>query len=132
MRVSPEEFATLKQRDTSKQAITRPDDKNAVTGKLRLKESKKSVMSEAELTKQIRQYLNARNIWHYKAWQGLMSKKGISDIIGCYKGRFFAIEIKREGGKITEHQQAFINQVRAAGGIAFVAYSIQDVEEYLK
>ena len=60
-----------------------------------------------------------------------MGEKGVSDIIGCHNGRFLAIEIKTERGRVTPHQQRFIDRVNAAGGIGFVARSIEDVVEGL-
>lgn len=52
---------------------------------------------------------------------------GISDIIGIYKGRFLAIEVKRIGNKPTDDQRAFLERVDKEGGIAIVAYSVDDV-----
>ena len=87
--------------------------------------------SEAEITREIRGYLKMRGIFHYKQFQGLGSLPGVSDIIGCYKGRYMAIEVKRKGLVPTEKQQSFIDTVKAAGGIAFVARSVEDVIEKL-
>ena len=53
--------------------------------------------------------------------------KGIADILGVYKGRFLAIEVKRPGLKPTADQQAFIDNVNEAGGIGFVAWFPEDV-----
>lgn len=54
--------------------------------------------------------------------------KGMSDIIGVMKGgRFLAIEVKRRGGRVSPEQREFIRQVNAEGGLAFVAYSLDDV-----
>lgn len=53
---------------------------------------------------------------------------GTSDIIGCLpNGRFLAIECKTGKNKPTQLQQVFLTMVRASGGIAFVAYSLDDV-----
>lgn len=58
---------------------------------------------------------------------------GISDIIACSPlGEFVAIEVKRPGGVVSESQRAFIERVKLNGGIAFVAYSIDDVIAQLK
>lgn len=54
-------------------------------------------------------------------------EKGIADILCCYRGRFYAIEVKRPGGKVTPYQEAFLVSVRKAGGIPLVAYSLQEV-----
>ena len=43
---------------------------------------------------------------------------GVSDIIGTYKGRFFAVEVKKPGGKATKEQMVFINKINKEGGIA--------------
>ena len=61
----------------------------------------------------------------------MMSEKGVSDIIGCYEGTFFAIEVKTQKGVITEHQKDFLRRVEEAGGIAIVARSCEDVVEAL-
>jgi len=88
-------------------------------------------ITEHALTLGIRQLLNMHRIWHFKHWGGPMGEKGVSDIIGCKDGRMIAIEIKTPAGKVTPYQQRFIDRVNAAGGLAFVARSIEDVVEGL-
>ncbi|MCB7128182.1 MAG: VRR-NUC domain-containing protein [Candidatus Brocadiales bacterium] len=57
---------------------------------------------------------------------------GISDILGVlHGGRFFAIEVKMPKRRLTESQTNFINNVNRAGGIAFVATCVEDVQEHL-
>lgn len=57
---------------------------------------------------------------------------GTSDILGCLPGgRFFALEAKRPGMKPTNKQKAFLESVRAAGGIAGVACSIEEAARLL-
>lgn len=57
---------------------------------------------------------------------------GISDIIGIWKGRPLAIEVKKPKGKVTVYQSDFIRRFNTAGGIAFVAHSLEEVQEHLK
>lgn len=83
--------------------------------------------TEKEITKGIRHILRTHGVFHYKAWQGAMSEKGISDIIGIYQGRPLAIEIKTDRGRLSEYQEKFIERWRAAGGIGIVARSPGDV-----
>lgn len=98
-----------------------------------MKRFPKPKIKEADITRQIRQYLDMQGIFHWKQWQGPMSQpKGVSDIIGIYKGRFLAIEIKKPGGKLTPMQAVFILKVNASGGIGFMATSIDDVIERLR
>ena len=57
---------------------------------------------------------------------------GISDILGImYDGRMLAIECKDGYNKATDEQKEFIDNINKAGGIAFVAYGIDDVEKNL-
>ena len=57
-------------------------------------------------------------------------QKGISDLIVCENdtGKFHALEVKREKGKPTEYQLAFLRQVRQADGKAEIVYSLDDVK----
>lgn len=57
---------------------------------------------------------------------------GTADIIGCYDGRFFALEVKAPGGKLTARQAAFLEEIREMGGIAAVVRSVDDAIEALK
>lgn len=58
--------------------------------------------------------------------------KGVADILGCYQGRMIAIEVKTPRGVVKPEQEAFLKNVRAEGGIAFVARSVEDVIEGLR
>lgn len=61
-----------------------------------------------------------------------LAPAGFSDIIGIYGGRFLAIEVKQPGKCPTEAQQAFLDAVTAAGGVAFCAHSLDEVIEALQ
>ena len=87
--------------------------------------------TEKEITASIRTLLKAFGIFHWKVWQGLGSQKGVSDIIGIHKSRFFAIEVKTAKGKLNNHQQDFLQAVKKNGGIGLVARSAHDVFEGL-
>lgn len=82
---------------------------------------------EADITKAIRKVLKEAVIWHFKHWGGPMSLPGIADILGIYEGKFLAIEVKRPGLSPTEKQSKFLDAVNRAGGIGFVAHSVDDV-----
>lgn len=68
--------------------------------------------------------------------------KGMSDIVGIVPthpgirdryqvGRFLAIEVKNPGGKVSPYQTAFLQTVVQAGGIGFIARSVDEVAEKL-
>jgi hypothetical protein len=53
---------------------------------------------------------------------------GSSDIIGWMPdGRFLAVECKAKGGKLSDAQCDFISGLNRSGGVAIVAYSVDDV-----
>ena len=60
-----------------------------------------------------------------------------SDLIGIWKGRFIAIEVKKEGWKFNPKdkrevaQNAFIEWIRMNGGIAGFCSSVQDLHRLL-
>jgi Holliday junction resolvase len=58
---------------------------------------------------------------------------GVPDIVGCYKGKFFAIECKAGKGKTTALQEKNIAQIIAQGGLAIVVNedNIEDVRNML-
>lgn len=63
---------------------------------------------------------------------------GISDIVGVLPagkaapaGRFLAVETKRPGGTPTPKQAAFLEAVRAAGGLALCVDDVRRLEEAL-
>ena len=57
---------------------------------------------------------------------------GIPDLLGCYAGKFFAIELKIKNNKPTELQKVRLQEIETAGGVQGVAYNWGDVKEILK
>jgi hypothetical protein len=52
---------------------------------------------------------------------------GSADLIGCYRGRFLAIECKSARGVMSKEQKAFRAAVERIGGMYIVARSVEDV-----
>jgi hypothetical protein len=82
---------------------------------------------EGQLKASIRQLLNTVGIFHFNVLQGLGCYPGISDILGVYRGTFLAIEIKAPRGHASPLQIEFLKRVKEEGGIAILAYSVDDV-----
>uniref|UniRef100_A0A6H1ZZG2 VRR-NUC domain-containing protein n=1 Tax=viral metagenome TaxID=1070528 RepID=A0A6H1ZZG2_9ZZZZ len=82
--------------------------------------------SERDITRAIRGILKVLGVFHWKVLQGSGSTPGVSDILGIYQGRMFAIMVKL-AGDLSDHQQRFIDRINREGGIAFTARSIDDV-----
>lgn len=103
---------------------------------------KKPKITEKTIEKQILIYLWSRRILCTKIdstgiWDGKrqafrknthnFKRKGVSDIIGIYQGRFLSIEVKSNTGKLSIDQKEWLKDVEFNGGIAFVARSVEDV-----
>lgn len=97
---------------------------------------------EGDTVKAILQFLHAHRIPAWRMNTGAMKiggrflrfgAVGMADIIAIAPGigMFTAIEVKQNTGRVTPAQQAFLNQVNAAGGKAFVARSVADVQREL-
>ena len=105
----------------------------------------KTEPSEAEILKAIMQLLKNHPriaaVWRQNSGTFAMqygdktryvranSARGMADIMGILKdrGRALAIEVKTRRGKVQPHQQGFLDSVNNAGGLAFVARSVDDV-----
>ena len=60
-----------------------------------------------------------------------MSKSGWPDIVGCYKGRFIGIEVKRPGKKPTPLQEFKLAELAAAGAYVGAATSVAEARALL-
>ena len=57
-----------------------------------------------------------------------MGESGWPDIIGMdRKGRFFGIEAKVLPNRTTEAQDAILKSIANSGGLAIIAYELEDV-----
>jgi penicillin-binding protein-related factor A (putative recombinase) len=57
---------------------------------------------------------------------------GQPDIIGCYKGRALALEVKRPGGKATALQLAILAKWQQAGAVTGVIRSVEEVKKIME
>ena len=80
----------------------------------------------------VKAYLESIGAWYVKYWGGgLYTKRGVPDILVCYKGRFIAVETKADNGRPTELQLYHIKRIQEAGGIAMVLYP-KDFDDFKK
>lgn len=88
-------------------------------------------MTEKQLKKQVEKFLKSLpNCWFYHPADRWLV--GLPDFIICYKGRFIAIELKREGRFLNKIQEYVMRKIRQAGAKVVVAYSLEDVKKILK
>ena len=88
-------------------------------------------MTEAEIQKDVFRNLARRGMpgavyWHTPNDKSARRKSGyragVSDVAVVYRGKFYAIELKKaKGGVISEDQLKFVSDINNAGGFAFVA-----------
>jgi len=112
----------------------------------RKKKVPKQKISENAVTNEILEWLQWKGIYAWKnkniptydprtkAFRrlGKYEIRGVSDILGIMQdGRSLAIECKTGYNKASEVQKEFIANIKKNGGIAFVAYGIDDVEKCL-
>lgn len=86
---------------------------------------------ENKVKGQIKKWLlSLPGCWFYSATAGPWSVGGIPDLIGVINGRFFAIEVKGPGrvNSATPLQKMRIAQIKGAGGVAFIADSLETVQ----
>ena len=96
-------------------------------------QKKTKKVKEKVIQSHILAYLRSMKISADIITLGMYSGKGVADIVGCLPdGRYLAIEVKCAGKKPTELQAIWLKEKVKAGAIAFVAHSVEEVEEYLK
>jgi hypothetical protein len=87
---------------------------------------------ETDITTKICRYLDSlAGCFYYKAHGGGFSKRGIPDIIVCYKGHYIGIESKTPKGVLSNTQRYIGTRISRAGGIYFVARCVDDVKAVL-
>jgi Holliday junction resolvase len=86
---------------------------------------------EKHIENQIKRYLDQLGVWYMKIHGSMYQKSGVPDLIACINGTFVGIEVKRPGGIVSPLQKFNIDEIHRNGGIAFVAYSVEDVRRQL-
>ena len=80
----------------------------------------------------LKKYLKSKGAWVLKYWGGsVYTQAGVQDLLVCYKGKFIGIEVKAETGHASELQLNTIEQIKKAGGIAFVLFP-KDFDKFVE
>ena len=72
-----------------------------------------------------------RSFW-FKVHGGWFQRAGLPDIVGVFRGRFVAFEVKRPGNGPTALQTYTLEQLKAAGAVAGIVYSVEDAQVILR
>ena len=87
---------------------------------------------EKEIETEIKEYITSLGGLCYKIHGGdLYQETGIPDLLCCWGGLFFGIEVKEPGGKPSAIQLAQGVRIKKAGGHFIIAKSLQDVKDYI-
>lgn len=71
-----------------------------------------------KVTKYLKQY--GKDIYYFYPATGGYGRSGVPDIVGCYKGCFFAIECKAGKNTTTKLQELELKKISEAGGAEWV------------
>lgn len=78
-------------------------------------------VSEAAFKTKLCKELRRRGCYVVRTVMGGMGRKGVPDLLVCYRGTFIGIEVKRERGmKPTPLQERNLQEISEAGGLAIV------------
>lgn len=75
---------------------------------------------EVKVKKKVVAQLKLLKAYFFYPVTGGYGGSGVPDIVGCYKGKFFAIECKAGKNKPTPLQQKNIDAIAAQGGAVWV------------
>lgn len=76
-------------------------------------------------------YLLGRPGW-YRVKTAPPVASGTPDVLACYRGRFIGIELKSKGKDATKLQKYRLQEIRDAGGLAFVIDTLAGFRETIK
>ena len=77
---------------------------------------------EKQFENKVKNFLKDQGAYFVKFFANNYTKKGVPDILACVGGYFVGIEVKAQNGHPSELQIYNIEQIRKAGGFAFVLY----------
>ena len=89
---------------------------------------------ETKLKNKVQKYLKSlgADCWFFKVAGGPHQRPGIPDVVGCYKGKFFAMENKAEDGVISDKQAHEIEKIVKSRGRVQVIQSLQEAIEFME
>jgi hypothetical protein len=92
-------------------------------------------MKESALVKKMMEHLERKvgGLW-IKISAGPFQVAGLPDIIGCYEGRFYGIEVKIPGKEheLTKIQKYWIDKINKAGGKATMVTTVKQAEDFVR
>lgn len=78
------------------------------------------MLQEKKFENRIKKFLDYIGAYYVKNFGGYFTRAGIADLTICYKGRYIAVEVKAENGRVAPLQYHHKKLVKNAGGISMV------------
>ena len=75
---------------------------------------------EKNFENKIKKFLESKGCYFVKHFGCAFTKAGVPDLLCCVNGRFLAIEVKAENGKVSDLQTYNIERIKEAGGVAVI------------
>lgn len=91
-------------------------------------------MRESDLTRKIKLALEKEGGFWFKTHGGMFQMAGLPDLIGCYRGIFYGLEVKLPGREraLTKRQAEVLKKIRAVGGVGEVVTSVEQALSVLR
>lgn len=88
---------------------------------------------EAKVKAAVRKLLDEQGIYYFFPPANGYGRAGIPDVVGCFHGKFIAVECKAGKNKTTALQDRELARIAEAGGFAFVAneHNLDELKEKL-
>lgn len=77
---------------------------------------------EKTFENKIKKYLKSKGCYEVKFFANSFTRVGVPDVLACVNGYFVGIEVKAQNGHPSELQLHNIEEIRKAGGFAYVVY----------
>ena len=88
---------------------------------------------ERKVKDKVKKILKEIGAYYAMPATGGYGSSGVPDFLVCYRGRFFGLECKANGGKTTALQEKNLEDIRENGGVAFVVneHNVDNLRELL-
>jgi hypothetical protein len=77
---------------------------------------------ERKVKDKVKKVLKELGAYYAMPATGGYGSSGVPDFLVCYRGRFFGLECKANGGKPTALQEKNLEDIRKNDGVAFVVH----------
>ena len=89
-------------------------------------------MKEKNIENKIKRHLGDIGAYFVKFHATAFTRSGVPDILACINGRFVAIEVKQEQGRISPLQEAHRRQIIKSGGVSLIVWSYEGYLQAMK